>query len=107
MSQEQMEVVGEASQAGAGPAGEANENEAQNQDAPQDQAQDQGQGEPTAEQEQKIAKPVQSNVTFDDNLSSVRDLGVLVYRLRRWGRLVRNGRLRGCMGDARARTPCT
>lgn len=74
-----MEIVNEAPQAGVAP-GEANENEAQNQDAPQEQGQDQGQGEPTAEHEQKIAKPVQSNVTFDNNLCSVRDLDVFVCR---------------------------
>lgn len=74
-----MEVVNEPPQVDAAPE-EANENEAQNQDAPQEPGQDQGQGEPTAEQEPKIAKPVQSNVTLGHNLCAVYDLVVFVHR---------------------------
>lgn len=74
-----MDIVNESPEAGAAAAasGEANENEPQNQqDSSPEQGQDQGQGEPSVEQEQKTAKPVQSNVTFVRNLRFVCDLEV-------------------------------
>lgn len=101
-----MEVVNEPPQVNVAPE-EANENEAQNQDAPQEPGQDQGQGEPIAEQEPKIAKAVQSNVTLGQNLSAVYDLGVFVHRSKPWGKSERRGRPSGSMGAVRARTPCT
>lgn len=108
MSQEQMEIVNEAPQEAAVAApGEANENEAQNQDASEEQGQDQGQGEPSAEQEPKIAKPVQSNVTFGHNLSLVYDLEVFICRWTQWGKLERRDLQSGCMGAVKGQMPCT